>query len=443
TPPVLNSLACTPTTLNPGGTGTCTVALTKKAVTPFIVTVVSSSTALKVPASVTVPGGASSVTFTTTASTTSTTIRTYGIIVTAGGVSQAVYIVIAPISTASDTGAPQPAALTCGPNPLSFPAALVCRVEIDPAPANPVAMTLSSDSDKLELPDPIIVRPGITHVPFIAFSKENAGAETILITASIGDANVSTGVILAESLEPAPAEPGQAETNGAPGSPRITSVVNAATLSPEAACSPGSIAVVLGSGLASSSPDAARSVRVRINGEDTPVLAASPTRVSFLCPAWAPGTDMSIVVENELGSSDTVPASMHSVSPGILTLDNTGKGQGLIMLAGTKELAAIASPVVHGSPVRPGELVSIFATGLGASEGTSVLVLLDSVPAEVTYLGLIPDRPGLYRIDAKVPRAVARADRVPVQLRIPLIDGRWAESNQVTMSIDGPPVNDE
>jgi uncharacterized protein (TIGR03437 family) len=134
---------------------------------------------------------------------------------------------------------------------------------------------------------------------------------------------------------------------------------------------------------------------------------------------------------------------MHSVSPGILTLDNTGKGQGLIMLAGTKELAAIASPVVHGSPVRPGELVSIFATGLGASEGTSVLVLLDSVPAEVTYLGLIPDRPGLYRIDAKVPRAVARADRVPVQLRIPLIDGRWAESNQVTMSIDGPPVNDE
>src|SRR6185369_15006865 len=69
--PVVSSLVCNPTSLNPGGSTTCTVTLSQPAPSGGSTVTLGSNntTALPVPASVTVPATASSTTFTATAGT--------------------------------------------------------------------------------------------------------------------------------------------------------------------------------------------------------------------------------------------------------------------------------------------------------------------------------------------------------------------------------------
>jgi hypothetical protein len=68
----LSSLTCAPSTLTSGGLSTCTAALTNAAAGNTTVALSSNNASLTVPASVTVPSGLSSVTFTATAGTLNT-----------------------------------------------------------------------------------------------------------------------------------------------------------------------------------------------------------------------------------------------------------------------------------------------------------------------------------------------------------------------------------
>ena len=157
-----------------------------------------------------------------------------------------------------------------------------------------------------------------------------------------------------------------------PGLPIISAVVNAATGSRDAACSPGSIASLRGNWLSSGPPVADVSgksinlagTRVNVNGNPAPVLYADLTRVDFLCPQGAVGTPASIVVETAIGSSDVGDNHYERLPPGIFSLDGSGLGQGLVSFPGTPALAAARDFTDAGQPAQPGDYLSIRATGL-------------------------------------------------------------------------------
>ena len=56
-------------------------------------------------------------------------------------------------------------------------------------------------------------------------------------------------------------------------------------------------------------------------------------------------------------------ATIAPFAPGIFSLNQGGSGQGAVEIAPTSQLAAPLGPT--GRPVKPGEYIAIFCTGLG------------------------------------------------------------------------------
>ncbi len=223
--------------------------------------------------------------------------------------------------------------------------------------------------------------------------------------------------------------------------PRLEALVNAASMSRDAVCSPGSIAAVHGSGFASAN-EASYQVSVQVNGQKAPVLTVSASRIWFQCPDLSPGTELDIVVETPAGLSVILRTTMRETTPGLFTLDDSGRGQGSILLAGTEGFVVVRNPHVPGSPARPGDVVTILATGLGRWLGNAGIVKpfarVTGVPAEVVAVRL-NELPGLYEVDVRIPLAAQIGDAVPVILEIPALDGRLNFSNTVTIAIEEKP----
>jgi uncharacterized protein (TIGR03437 family) len=143
---------------------------------------------------------------------------------------------------------------------------------------------------------------------------------------------------------------------------------------------------------------------------------------------------------------------MNFATPGIFTLDGSGKGQGAILIANTGKLAMPPVAGIPGQLAAPGGWVSIYATGLGATDVnvptgapaplkplakvTAPLdVLVDGQKAEVNFAGLAPGYNGLYVVNAQVPASASPGNAVPVQIAVHLPDGTVALSNSVTIGI--------
>jgi uncharacterized protein (TIGR03437 family) len=243
--------------------------------------------------------------------------------------------------------------------------------------------------------------------------------------------------------------------------PVLTSLINAASLSAEAPCSPGGIATLFGTGITKNAaksapagplPSTLSDVRVKVDGNPVPLLFVSPTQVNFQCPVLASGS-LQVTVESGLGVSPPVNTSMQPASPGIFTLDSIEPGQGAIVVADRQTVAMIRNASLPSEPAMPGDYVAIFATGLGPVSSEIIegqagpddpLATLESYieawiggqPAEVQFAGLAPGFVGTYQVNAKVPANLRTADRTPVTLLLRLPDGTVVESNKVTMAVE-------
>src|SRR5215471_8519476 len=104
----LNSVSCTPASLNSGVISTCTVALSQAANSGgAAITLLSSTQALTVPATVTVAAGSSSATFTATAGTISTA-QTAVLTATLNGASKTASITLVSSQSAGGSAAEYP-----------------------------------------------------------------------------------------------------------------------------------------------------------------------------------------------------------------------------------------------------------------------------------------------------------------------------------------------
>jgi uncharacterized protein (TIGR03437 family) len=140
---------------------------------------------------------------------------------------------------------------------------------------------------------------------------------------------------------------------------------------------------------------------------------------------------------------------MREATPGVFRLEDLHPDQGMIVARETDRLASGPSPLAKAAMVRPGDVISVFLTGLGATSPLTadralhddaslrsrILLLIDGRPAEVIYAGMLDGLPGIHQVDARIPQAVTPGERVPVQIRLALTDGTEAASNITTIGI--------
>jgi uncharacterized protein (TIGR03437 family) len=186
--------------------------------------------------------------------------------------------------------------------------------------------------------------------------------------------------------------------------PAIASVVNAASFDPGIA--PGSIQTIYGAHLAGGQtaqasypwPTTLGGAQVVLGGSALPLLYVSDTQINFYVPFGIPLSQTDLAVKT---ASTTVSFSVNVVEeqPGIFP--------GAILKANTAINATTTA-------VRAGDFIEIYCTGLGPTRNTNGLdvtavtptVFVGGIPVKPTYSGLAPGFVGLYQIDVPVPDTI-------------------------------------
>jgi uncharacterized protein (TIGR03437 family) len=220
-------------------------------------------------------------------------------------------------------------------------------------------------------------------------------------------------------------------------------VVNSASLLP-GSVAPGTLISINAAGLSeqSDSADSTKSqalpkrlagTEVIFDGQALPLLAVSPTQVQAQIPYdLANRSAASLYIRAEHGNgavSVTTPVSLKltATSPGLFAFTGSEPRIGILLHAGGSETDG-GPPVDEQSPATPGEVLSIWATGLGAvSEATSidsvlaghpheglaaavsvpVAALINGEDAQVLSATLPEGAIGVYRIEVLVPPQIS------------------------------------
>jgi uncharacterized protein (TIGR03437 family) len=176
----------------------------------------------------------------------------------------------------------------------------------------------------------------------------------------------------------------------------------------------------------SSLPVIAGEIEVMVGGAPAPILSITPQGVTFQLPyEVAPLGDVWVWVR--VAGRDEDPIRLDSVAavPSLFTIDDTGRAAAFI--AGTQ------IPVDENRPANGGELLEVFATGLGMSPDApptgspapaapvavpmlAVSATIAGQPAEVVDARLAPGYVGVWVVTVRVPRLPDAGMRMPLTL---------------------------
>lgn len=221
---------------------------------------------------------------------------------------------------------------------------------------------------------------------------------------------------------------------------------------------PGDIAALFGSQLAGAAPTSASSlplsnnlagVQVSINNLPAPVYYAANGQIDFIVPsAVQPGpATVSVTYNGQTGN--TVSTTIAARAPRILKLNTANYG---IIVNGDGSFPMPATPGLNAHPARVGDVLVIYAIGLGATNPAvpdgaaspaSPLAATDlptvtfgggfastPVQAQVLFSGLSPGYVGLYQINVIVPQGTPIGSNIGLIFQI---DGYT--SNNVNIAI--------
>ncbi len=269
------------------------------------------------------------------------------------------------------------------------------------------------------------------------------------------------GLATAETPDPDPTN--NAASTGAElddlGSVRIFGINSSSGFHRREVVSPGSDPSLFGEGLAGETIVADTvplllelgGVSVELNGIPAPLIFVSPNQINFQTP-WELQADAKATVVVRNNGDESLPAKVFIVpfNPGIFTTTQTGSGQAAVLIAGTASVAAPEGsiPGAVTRPVKIGEFISIFATGLGAVDNqpptgaatstttlsrtkTNPVVTIGGVEAGLTFSGLAPGFVGLYQVNAEVAAGTPTGDAVEL-----LLTAGEVPSNQVTIAVE-------
>jgi uncharacterized protein (TIGR03437 family) len=191
---------------------------------------------------------------------------------------------------------------------------------------------------------------------------------------------------------------------------------------------PGGIATIFGYALTSSSglltapgfplPLTLGGTSIAVNGISAPLLAVgnAGSQVNFVVP-WEVGNaaTAAIVITNNNLSSISMSVPLLTYEPGIFTIDGTHAAA---------QHSSDYTLVTAASPAIPGEVIVLYATGLGpvspsVASGTPALsnplsrtidqatVTVANASAQILFSGLTPGSFGLYQLNLQLPMNAA------------------------------------
>jgi uncharacterized protein (TIGR03437 family) len=184
---------------------------------------------------------------------------------------------------------------------------------------------------------------------------------------------------------------------------------------------PGMIAAVYGASLAADTAQAAAAplplqlsdAQVLVDGTPISLFYVSPGQINVVVPDGAIGL-VKFMVKNVSGSH-TINVFVETAVPAIFTQDGSGKGAA----AALNENSAL---VTAANPLRQGDYLELFVTGLGATTMRGGLAFANQQPTvtisgkdcQVSYAGRAPGYPGLDQINCLVPPGLAADAAAPV-----------------------------
>jgi uncharacterized protein (TIGR03437 family) len=192
--------------------------------------------------------------------------------------------------------------------------------------------------------------------------------------------------------------------------------------------------------------------QVTFNGFPAPILSTpSSSQINVQVPVEVAGDPSAAVQVSLMGQdSASTTVSLAPLSPGLMSLDSTGAGQGLILNdteanQGIQSFAAPEGSAPNSHPAAAGDVIEIYATGLGAvtppvatgalPQGlaqtiVSPIVTIGGIPATVVFSGLANCCVGLNQVNVVVPDGIAPSDAAPILLSV-----GGVPSNVVTVAI--------
>lgn len=182
--------------------------------------------------------------------------------------------------------------------------------------------------------------------------------------------------------------------------------------------------------------------QVTVNGAAVPIFYATPGQLGIQFPAELTGTSATVAVT--VGRVASLPKTIpvDPVSPGIFTFTGDGKGAGALTHAD-------GSAVSAQNPAKPGEVVILYATGLGqvtpavptgtlptgaSTTVTPVTVSIDGIAVIPDFAGLAGCCVGINQVNVRIPANVRSANDTPVVLSV---GGK--QSNRITIAAAGAP----
>jgi uncharacterized protein (TIGR03437 family) len=210
----------------------------------------------------------------------------------------------------------------------------------------------------------------------------------------------------------------------------ITSVVNGASFASGVA--PTSWITILGTNLASSTatatsanlvngylPTTLAGVSVTIDGNPAFMYYVSPSQINVESPADSTTGTVTVAVTNSSGSA-SASVTLSSVLPGLFTLGSYAAAVRVSDSAIINGTGASASGYTTSAYAKPGDVLELYATGMGAT-ATSIApglvfsgsyvttatptVTIGGATATVLYCGMVEE--GLYQMNVVVPATLA------------------------------------
>ncbi len=175
---------------------------------------------------------------------------------------------------------------------------------------------------------------------------------------------------------------------------------------------------------------------VTVGGVRAPIAGASDTQINFITPTVT-GSNAAVIVIAGCDtaasvSSGAVTIPIQTETPEFFYFANNSNGQNPVAaadsLTGAYLVASSLYPTAGFIPAKPGELVTVYATGFGptnpvvppgvffndlAQATGAATVTLNGNPlpaANVTYVGLTPGSPGLYQLNITLPPDTPNGD---------------------------------
>jgi uncharacterized protein (TIGR03437 family) len=429
--PQVSAVACAPSVLAVNETAECTVDLSRPPGTPVNVAISQTSSVLIGPASVTVNGGTTRTRFEVRGGVTASDSEvTLTVSLSNSRARQAM--------TVKGAAAPRIVSPRHVGASASFPVQFEIRAT-DPQ-GLPVDLKVSG------LPQGAAFDSTAGRVNWTP-SAAQTGDFTVKITATNTAGVISAQDILIRVLKDKAA---------------VHTARNAANLFSNDFCSAGAWASLFGVAFTTQDPIVAESVplpaslgsvEVRVNNQPVPHLFVSETQINFQCPMLPEGSSIKVTVKAETGVTTTVYSGVMSrATPSLFTLDSSGEGQGIVLIANSNELAMPVTEGIPGRPALPGEHLSIFANGLGDVEEVipaglptpldhlvmlknEVRVFLDGVQVAHSFAGLSPGTVRIYQINVPVTDGMPAGPAVPLHVELVLGDGSVLASNVVTVAI--------